>query len=243
VETTDGSFTDGSPNPAGNERLTALVGTTLLALSLIELATIVLGLHRFLSLHVFVGLVLIPPIGLKLASTGWRFTRYYTGNRAYRLRGAPRLAMRALAPLLIVTTLALFGSGVAMGFAHGQQLDVARRLHGPASVIWLLLVGAHVLVHVRAALSGSREDVRRSSRTAVRGSRGRTIAVAGALVAGVAVGAAALPLQHNWLHLPRRHGHEDGAGASSRSRSHVAFVPPSRQGRSSVRQASQRPMR
>ena len=214
---------DRSPNPAGNERLTALVGTTVLVLSGIELATIVFGLRQFLPLHVFVGLVLIPPIALKLASTGWRFTRYYTGNRAYRLRGAPRLAMRALAPLLIVATIVLFGSGVAMGFAHGQQLDVARRLHGPASAAWLLLVGAHVLVHVRAALSGSREDVRPSTRKDVRGSRARTAVVVGAIAAGVALGAAAVPLQHHWLHLPRRHdGHEDGAGGPSRQRSRVA---------------------
>jgi hypothetical protein len=48
-------------NPDGNERLTAVVGLVVLALSVIELATIVFGLHRFLSLHVFVGLVLIPP--------------------------------------------------------------------------------------------------------------------------------------------------------------------------------------
>jgi succinate dehydrogenase hydrophobic anchor subunit len=210
----------------GNERLTALVGLTLLTLSVVELATIVLGLHRFLSLHVFVGLVLIPPIALKLASTGWRFTRYYTGNRAYRLRGAPRLVMRMLAPLLVVATIVLFGSGVAMGLLHGQQLEVARRLHGPASAIWLLLVGVHVLVHLRRALARGREDVRRPSRRSVPGARKRTLVLAAAIAVGIGVGAAMLPVQHDWLHLPRRHDQgEDGAGAS-RSRRLSPERPP-----------------
>jgi len=56
-------------NPDGNERLTAAVGLVLLILTIIELGTIVFGLHQFLSLHVFVGFVLIPPVLLKLAST------------------------------------------------------------------------------------------------------------------------------------------------------------------------------
>jgi hypothetical protein len=193
---------------------------TLLALAAVELGTIVLGLQQFLSLHVFVGLVLIPPIVLKLASTGWRFTRYYAGNRAYRLRGAPRLLMRALAPLLVVATLVLFGSGIAMGVLHGQSLDVARRLHGPASAMWVMLVGVHVLVYLRRALGRGREDIREPSRRSVRGARARTFALAAAIVAGMAVGVATLPVQHDWLHLPRRH--DDGAAGLSRQRHHLA---------------------
>lgn len=204
----------------GNERLTAIAGLTLIALSVVELATIVLGLNRLLPVHVFVGLVLIPPIALKLASTGWRFTRYYAGNRAYRLQGAPQLAMRALAPLLVLTTVVLFGSGIAMGVLHGQQLEVARRLHGPASAIWLILVGVHVLVYLRRALVRGRDDVRPVSRRSVRGARGRTLVLAAAIATGIAVGVATLPVQHDWLHLPRRH--EDGAGAPFRAARHLA---------------------
>jgi hypothetical protein len=137
-------------NPDGNERLTAVVGIVLVVLTVVELATLLLGLQTFLSLHVFVGLVLIPPIALKLASTGWRFTRYYTRSAAYRLKGAPRLAMRLLAPVLVAATVVLFGSGVAMGVLHGSSLRLARQLHGPSSVIWMILVGVHVLAHVAA---------------------------------------------------------------------------------------------
>src|SRR5690348_7013051 len=102
-------------NPDGNARLTSVVGLTLLALTIVEFGTLLGGLQHFLSLHVFVGLVLLPPIAVKLASTGWRFARYYSGNDAYRLHGPPQLLMRLLAPLLILLTILLFGSGVAMG--------------------------------------------------------------------------------------------------------------------------------
>ena len=48
-----------------------------------------LALHSYLPEHIFLGLLLIPPVALKLASTGWRFVRYYTNSRPYRLEGPP----------------------------------------------------------------------------------------------------------------------------------------------------------
>src|SRR5437764_10940403 len=114
-------------NPAGNERLTAAVGVLVLAPVIVEAASVLLGVHSFMSWHVFVGLALIPPVLLKLASTGWRFARYYTRQDAYVEHGAPRLAMRLLAPLFVLATVVLFSSGVAMGFLHGDALVVARR--------------------------------------------------------------------------------------------------------------------
>ena len=200
-------------NPEGNERLTAAVGLVLLVLTIVELGTILFGLHQYLSLHVFVGLVLVPPVLLKLASTGWRFTRYYTGSEPYRLAGAPELAMRLLAPLLVAATVVLFASGIAMGLLHGHSLVIARRLHGPVSVLWIILVGVHVLVYLKRALISSKHDVTAASRASVRGARGRTYLLAGVVVAGIVVGVATLPLQHRWLHLPRKHDHRDGSAA------------------------------
>ena len=201
-------------NPDGNERLTAALGLVLLVLAIVEVATVVFGLHSHLSLHVFVGLVLIPPVLLKLASIGWRFFRYYSGSPPYVEKGAPQLPMRLLAPLLITATVILFASGVAMGLLHGQSLVIARRLHGPASVIWMILVGVHVLVYLKRSLVGTREDVEPESRASVPGARARTYLLSFAVVAGIVVGAATLPAQHRWLHLSRGHHHRDGSGAS-----------------------------
>jgi hypothetical protein len=201
----------GRLNPDGNERLTAAVGLVLIVLTIAELATNVLGLHQLLSVHVFIGLVLIPPVLLKLASTGWRFIRYYTGSEPYRSKGAPQLVMRLLAPLLVAATVVLFASGVAMGVLHGHPLDIARRLHGPASVVWMILVGVHVLVYLKRALITSKEDITASSRASVPGARARSYLLAVAIVAGVVVGVATLPVDHHWLHLPNKHDHR-GSG-------------------------------
>jgi hypothetical protein len=197
-------------NPDGNERLTAAVGLVLVVLTLVELATLLFGLGQFLSLHVFVGFVLIPPVLLKLASTGWRFTRYYTRADAYRLKGAPQAVMRMLAPLLVAATVVLFASGVAIGLLHGHSLSIARQLHGPASVVWMILVGVHVLVYLKRALISSKEDITASSRASVRGATARLYLLAGAIVAGIVVAVATLPADHRWLHLPDNHGGRDG---------------------------------
>jgi hypothetical protein len=194
-------------NPDGNERLTAIAGLTLIVLSGVEYLTLLLGLQRFLSWHVFVGFVLLPPLALKLASTGWRFMRYYTRNVDYREKGAPQIVMRLLAPLLVGFTILLFGSGVAMGLVHGQALALARRIHGPAAFCWTLLVGAHVLVYLRRALWSTREDLVPRTRRAVAGAVGRMVALGAAVAAGVVLGMATLPAQHHWLHLPPKHDH------------------------------------
>jgi hypothetical protein len=211
-------------NPDGNERLTATVGLVLVVLTLIELATLVLGLGQLLSVHVFIGLVLIPPILLKLASTGWRFTRYYTRSEAYRLKGAPQIAMRMLAPLLVAATVVLFASGVAIGLLHGHALSIARQLHGPASVVWMIVVGLHVLVYLRRALLRAKEDVTASTRASVRGAKARLYLLAGAIVAGIVVGVATLPAEHRWLHLPDNHGGRDGSAALI-ARGHRSALP------------------
>lgn len=195
----------GRSNPDGNERLTATVGVVLLVPIVVELATVVFGVHMFMSFHVFVGLALIPAVLVKLASTSWRFARYYTRNRAYVDNGPPQLAMRLLAPLLVAATVVLFGSGIAMGLLHGHALLIARRLHGPTSVIWLVLVGIHVLVYLNRALRSSAKDLRTTTRRATRGAALRSYAVASALILGFAVGAATIPAQHRWIHLHRHH--------------------------------------
>ena len=200
-------------NPDGNERLTAAVGVLLLAPILLEIATVLLGVHTFMSWHVFVGIALIPLVVLKLATTGWRFVRYYTRSRAYVAHGPPQAAMRLLAPLFVVATVVLFGSGVAMGLLHGHALQLARRLHGPASVIWLVLLGLHVLVYLGRALRDTADDVRPDDPAPVRGKTTRRYGLATAVVCGLLLGSALVPAQHRWVNI--RHDHEGREGQSA----------------------------
>jgi hypothetical protein len=202
-------------NPAGNERLTAAVGLLLLAPILVVVASILLGVHTFMSVHVFFGLFLIPPVLLKLASTGWRFVRYYTRSRAYVIEGPPKIAMRLLAPLFVAATIVLFGSGVAMAALHGRALQMARNLHGPAAVVWLVLLGVHVLVYLGRALRSMATEAVGERRSRARGAGARASVLVVVVICGLVLGVVTIPAQHRWIDLPRDRHERRGAAVSA----------------------------
>ena len=131
----------------GNEQLTAIVATLLLVLLAVEGATL-LDLRSLLTVHAFVGMLLIPVVALKLASTGWRMTRYYLRGAEYVRRGPPHVALRVVvAPLAVVSTIVLFATGVAL-LALGETHGTLVGLHKASFVVWLGAIGVHVLTRV-----------------------------------------------------------------------------------------------
>ena len=129
-----GSVERRAPDEAGpiaNERLTATTAVVLIVLLFVEGVTI-LFLRPLLPVHIFVGMLLIPPVALKLATTGYRFVRYYTGAPAYLRRGPPHIVMRVLAPLLVAATLGVFSTGnrAARARAEPRARDRARAAQG-----------------------------------------------------------------------------------------------------------------
>src|SRR5271154_3198844 len=98
---------------AGNARLTGGAAAMLLILLAIEGATIPF-IGRLCGPHIFIGMLLIPPVMLKLGSTAYRFVRYYSGSPPFRRKGPPPLPMRLLAPGVVLTTAALFTTGVLL---------------------------------------------------------------------------------------------------------------------------------
>jgi hypothetical protein len=205
--------------PPGNERLTTSLGLVLLVLLGIETLT-TLALHDYLPVHIFLGLLLIPPVALKLGSTGWRFVRYYTNSKPYRLAGPPRLLLRLLAPLLVASTLTLFGSGVALiivGHGGGPLLQ----LHVVSFAVWGVLITIHILAYLTRVLRVGPADWRRNATPTVAGSRSRRAALVGALLAGVVLALATYSAQQAWLNHGHEHQHGDGpahvaAGAARR---------------------------
>jgi hypothetical protein len=143
-----------SGGPERNERLTATTAALLVVLLAAEGVTI-LFIRPLLTLHIFLGVVLIPPVALKLASSGYRFVRYYTGDASYRFKGPPRLFMRLLAPVLVASTAIVFTSGrPARLRAEGRDLgrdsqDELRRL-----------ARGRLGTHPRLRLASSRARVR-----------------------------------------------------------------------------------
>ena len=130
----------------GNERMTALAGAVLLVLILVELVSAVI-LHTLLSIHVFVGVLLVGPLIVKLGSTGWRFLRYYTGSPAFVHKGPPHLALRVMAPLLIAATLVVIGSGIGLVVTGPRSAGLLLPLHGFSVLVWLPLIALHVFAH------------------------------------------------------------------------------------------------
>ena len=130
----------------GNERLTAATAVALLVLLAIEGVTILFG-HPLLSLHALVGVILIPPVILKLGATGYRFLRYYQGDTPYVEKGPPHPLMRFLvAPILVVSTIGVLATGVAILALH-QRHGIVVGLHKASFVFWIGAAAIHVLVY------------------------------------------------------------------------------------------------
>jgi hypothetical protein len=179
-----GGSRSAGPDVAANERLTALNGALLFIL-LAAIASTVLFIRPLLSVHYLVGILLIPPMALKLFSTGYRFVRYYGNDAAFRLAGAPPLLLRfVVAPMLIVSTVAVFGTGLELwvfGLRFGGAWITAHTL---SAVVLMVAVTVHSLSHLRR----SAEAVAREG-SAPRSRRGL---IAAGLVLGGVLAAASL---------------------------------------------------
>ena len=183
--------------PAQNLRLTALTGVVLLVLLAVEGLTLI-SLRSLLSVHIFVGVVVVPIVLLKLGSTGYRFFRYYTHRADYVRAGPPSLPFRLLGPIVVLTTFALLGTGLAL-IAVGPGRGFVLLLHKASFVVWLGALGIHVLGHlqrVQRALSSELGDRTDRGRAGL-----RLVLVAGAVVAGAISAVALLPASAPWLHL------------------------------------------
>ncbi|HEY1355525.1 MAG TPA: hypothetical protein VGF09_04345 [Solirubrobacterales bacterium] len=183
---------------AGNARLTAAVAVALLVLLAAEGVTIPF-IGSLLGPHIFIGMLLIPPVLAKLASTGYRFARYYQGSAEYVLKGPPPIGLRLLAPGVVLTTLALFGTGVALLVA-GPPSQTLIFAHKVSFIAWVGLMAIHVLGHLLELPSLALPDWRRGTpMTRVAGSGLRLIAFGTTLLAGVLLAFLALPAAGSWL--------------------------------------------
>jgi hypothetical protein len=184
---------------AGNARLTGAVAVALLVLLAAEGVTIPF-IGQLLGPHIFIGLLLVPPVALKLASTGYRFARYYGHDEPYVRKGPPPTVLRFLAPGVVLTTLALFGTGVALLFT-GPPSNTLIFAHKLSFIAWVALMALHVLGHLlelpHLASADWRQSGPREARLAGAGLRISAIAVT--LVFGVALGFLALSLGKPWL--------------------------------------------
>jgi hypothetical protein len=189
----------------GNERLTTVVGATLIVL-LAVIGLTILRIHSLLSVHLFVGMLLIPPVLLKMSSTGYRFFRYYTGNPRYREKGPPELALRVIAPMVVLSTLVVFVSGVVLLFAGPTARATWFPIHKDSFFVWVAFTAVHVLGHLPSMPAVLRADYGRypdcyyeEAGGDVTGRAGRVLALGSVLVAGVVLAILVIPEFGPWL--------------------------------------------
>ncbi len=180
----------------GNRRLTGATAAVLLVLLAAEGVTL-LAIGPLVSAHVFIGMLLVPPVALKLGTTGYRFARYYAGHRAYRADGPPHPLLRLLGPVVVLSTVALFASGVTL-VVLGPGGGAVLGLHKASFVVWLAAMAAHVRAHLVRVPPLASADGRRLGR--LPGSSLRRWLVAGSLVAGLILALATVHLAGPWHH-------------------------------------------
>jgi len=181
----------------GNRRLTGATAAVLLVLLAVEGVTL-LAIRQLVSAHVFIGMLLLPPVALKLATTGYRFARYYTGHGEYRADGPPHPLLRLLGPVVVLSTAALFASGVGLAVL-GPQGGAVLGLHKASFVVWLVAMAAHVLAHVLRVPRLASADWGRADQ--LPGSTLRRWILAGSLVAGLVIAVATVHLAGPWQHV------------------------------------------
>lgn len=202
----------GGDGAEGNARLTAVNGALLVVLLALEGITI-LAIRQLITLHVFIGLLLVGPLLLKIASTGYRFVRYYTGSTPYVRKGPPHPILRILGPIVLGSSLAVLGTGIGLAFTDPGNAEPLLTLHQGSFVVWFAATAIHVLGH---ALGAGRTTWRElhdpGSTPAARGRRWRMVAIGAALIVGVGFATAVTPAAHAWT-AGRAHEVDDSSAA------------------------------
>jgi hypothetical protein len=127
-----------------------MTGAVLLILLAVEGYTI-LRIGRLLTLHVFLGMLLLGPVTLKAGSVLYRFARYYTGGEPYRRKGPPAPLLRVIGPINMLLTACVFGTGVMLAVTGPSNYGGPTgwlQLHRLSFIAWLFFMAIHVLAYV-----------------------------------------------------------------------------------------------
>jgi hypothetical protein len=202
----------------GNERLTAMTGTVLLILLAVECYTI-LRIGRLLTLHVFLGMLLLGPLTLKAGSVLYRFARYYTRSEPYRRKGPPAPLLRVIGPVIMLSTACVFGSGIMLAVTGPSDGPPSGWLvvHRISFFAWTFFIAIHVLAYLprlprllaaeargayaREGETGGYAPAGRHARRAmeVLGARGtRTALLTASLLAGLVIALLTVHLAGSW---------------------------------------------
>lgn len=194
--------------PQGNEELTTIAGAILIVL-LAVIGITIIRIGQLLWLHLFVGLVLLGPIVVKMASTGYRFVRYYTRNPVYRGEGPPEQILRTIAPIVVASTVMVFVTGILLLATGPSGRGDLLLLHKVSFFVWVAFTGLHVLGHLPALARWIRSPVSGPEGLGtLPGAAGRWLVLGGGLAAGLIIAVALIPDFSSWTaRSAALHGH------------------------------------
>lgn len=189
-----------------NARLTGGMAAVLFVLLAAEGLTI-LQIRGLLSEHVFIGMLLVPPVLVKTGSTTYRFARYYLGTPAFRQKGPPAALLRLLGPFVVLLTFAVLATGIALLLVGPSLRGQMLTLHKASFILWIIAMTVHVLGHLADTARLAPRDWMRRTRRQVTGASARQWTIAASLVAGVLLGLLFLGRVAPWLASVTRLGH------------------------------------
>ncbi len=181
---------------AGNARITGTFGAVIFVLLFLEGIT-VLRVRALISMHVFLGMVLVPFVIVKIASTGYRFVRYYGGDTAYADKGPPPLVLRMLGPIVVVTTIALLATGIGALLTDRRTAWLVQA-HKASFIVWFGAMTVHVLGHALETPALVVADLRRDAQHHTPGALTRIILLVVTVATGIALGIVSIGWTHHW---------------------------------------------
>lgn len=174
------------------------MAAALLLVLLVAEGLTILRVRSLLTPHVVIGMVLVPVVLLKIGSTTWRFARYYLGDPEYRRKGPPPLVLRLLGPFVVVLTVAVLGTGIALLFSPGAGRSQWMFLHKATFVLWFGAMTLHVLGHLLDTARLAPRDFYWRTRAQVHGASARQWLIVGAAAIGAILALAVAPKIGPW---------------------------------------------
>ena len=187
-----------APGVEANARITGTFGAVIFVLLFVEGIT-VLRVRSLISVHAFVGMLLVPFVIVKLVSTGYRFVQYYGGDPTYTDKGPPAMLLRVLGPVVVATTVALLATGIGALLTPGRPGWLARA-HKASFVLWFGAMTIHVLGHALETPALAIADLRRSTRLKVPGATTRIAVLVVTFAIAIVLGVVSIGWAHHWQH-------------------------------------------